>query len=357
MIIMSVDSTTTTSHESLQQEIFEVTRCIYGNWVSCVTYVFAELGIADVLKSGPKDIDHIANACEVKANYLRRMLRCAFEMGFLKFDKNTGLYTITPKGSLLSSDHPYTKREEARLNGAAYRYHPWGNLLNILRHGMSEEYSPTYKSGSIDYLRDKQDWLNTFHTALEIKSKSEDYGLIKDYDFSPYSKVLDLGSGYGSLVRCILDHNEHLKGYLFEVDDFEYRDVEPAYEGRLFNLHGDFFEEIPDCADLYIMKNVIHNWPEDKAKLLMEKTRDAMHSTNGIGTDPAKKRLLIIENIVPENDDPKVANWMDLNFMILVDGAERTLEEYRILGAECGLRLVNAYETAAKRHIVEYELA
>lgn len=50
--------------------------------------------------------------------------------------------------------------------------------------------------------------------------------------------------------------------------------------------------------------------------------------------DGAHKRLLIIEYVLTEG--PSLAAWLDLNFLVLVDGRERTLDEYRALGARAG---------------------
>ncbi len=349
--------TLTRSAEELKKDLFEITRCIYGNWMSQVTFVFAELGVADQLANGPKTIEELAEAMRVNAGYLKRTLRCAFEMGYLTFDQTTELYYVTPKGLILGTDHPNSKREEARLNGAGYRYHPWGNLINILRNGMKEEYSPTYANGTLAYLEDKPDLFATFHKALLKKSQVEDHDIICDFDFSSFSRVMDIGSGKGSFIRAILDDNPHLKGAMFDLKQTFDTEVEEKYKDRLIQLYGDFFVEVPDYADAYTMKNVIHNWPEAKAIKLLQKVREAMLSTKGNPTDPANKRLLIVENIVPENDDHKVANWMDLNFMILIDGAERTIDEYAQLGQKCGLRLVEAFETKAGRHILSYAIA
>jgi len=39
---------------------------------------------------------------------------------------------------------------------------------------------------------------------------------------------------------------------------------------------------IPSTADIYLMKNVIHNWPKDKSVLLLQNVRKAImdYSTN-----------------------------------------------------------------------------
>lgn len=346
-----------TEQKELQENTAIINRLIYGNWQTQVIYVYAELGIADILYKEPKSLDYIAETLHLHKDYLKRFLRCASNLGLLAADASTGLYSISERGKLLSSEHPYSKREEARLNGADYRYQPWGNLIKILKYGMSEEYSPTYKNGSLDYLKDKPEQLKTFHRAMSGISHSENAAIVKDYDFTAYSSVLDIGSGEGSFIKSILDKGTHLTGYMFDLKKTFDKDVEDKYKGRLFQKYGDFFHEIPDNADLYTMKNVIHNWPENKVIKLLENTRQAMLSQKNNATPPAKKRLLIVENIVPENDEDSIAAWMDLNFMILIDGAERTLSEYRQLGSKCGLALTNTFKTDSGRHILEYALA
>ena len=158
--------------EELQHNMATISRCIYGNWITQITYVFAELGIADQLTNGPRTLNQLATGLEVKEDILKRVLRCTFELEYLTFDQTTNLYNLTPRGALLSQTHPNSMREEARLNGADYRYFPWGNLLKMLRNGLSEEYSPTFKNGSLDYLKDKPELLNTFHTCLLYTSPS-----------------------------------------------------------------------------------------------------------------------------------------------------------------------------------------
>lgn len=166
----------------LQENLSIVNRLIYGNWMTQVTYVFAELGVADILSSDFKNLDQLTELLDVNKNYLKRFLRCASDLGFVSYNNSTGLYQLLERGKLLGSDHPASKREEARLNGADYRYQPWGNLIKVLKYGMKEEYSSTYKSGSIDYLKDKPEMLKTFHKAMSGISITENNSIVEAYD-------------------------------------------------------------------------------------------------------------------------------------------------------------------------------
>ena len=335
----------------------EIKQMIYGNFVSQVTCTFAELGVADAFNESKCDINQIAEYVKAKPDYLKRFLRCASDLGYINFFPETGLYELQERGSLLGRNHPHSMREEARLNGAYYRYEPWGHLVSILKNGVDEKYSPTFKSGSLDYLNDKPELLENFHKAMTEISNSENKLIIKDYDFSGYSSILEIGCGEGSLIRSILDKYKHLSGCAFDLPETFKGEVEPGFKNRLVQKGGDFFQEIPDVADLYVMKNVIHNWPQDKALQLLKNIRTAMLSTENNSVAPEEKRLLIIENLIPESDENSIANWMDLNFMVIVDGAERTLNEYREIASDAGLEMTRTKSTSSGRDIMEFSLA
>jgi hypothetical protein len=341
------------TEESLRQNLADVSKMIYGNWMQQCTYTFAELAIADILENTPKTYIDIAKELHLKAIYLKQFLRCVTELGYITFNKETKEYLLTSLGALLGSNHPYSKRAEARLNGAEYRYMPWGNLVSILKNGNGKEYSPTVEKGTLDYLQDKPQLLEVFHEAMFKIWKTEDQKIVEAFDFKPFKKVMDIGGGKGSFLLSILKQNKHLQGIVFDLaSTFDEGELDENYR-----LAGDFFEEISDIADVYTMKNVIHNWPEDKTKKILENVRKAMLSTNGVDTPVADKRLLIIENILPDDGTGDISNWMSLNFMILVDGRERNREEYKELGEECGFHLERIYTTDTNREIIEYSLS
>lgn len=338
--------------ENLMQNIEAMFKLIYGNWMQQCTYTFAELAFADVIQNSPKTHAELTEEMSLNGIYLKQFLRCVTELGFVSFDTETKQYVLTEFGALLSSSHPYSKRAEARLNGAEYRYMPWGHLKSILKNGNGPQYSPTVELGTLDYLQDKPELLEVFHEAMFKIWKTEDDKIVDAFDFKPFKKVMDMGGGKGSFLMKILEKNPHLEGVVFDLPTT----FEDTVLGEENMLNGDFFKEVPDVADVYSMKNVIHNWPEDKAKQIMINVRKAMESTHGIDTPIDQKRLLITENILPDDGSGDISNWMSLNFMIIVNGQERNKEEYKILGEECGFRLEMIHATETNRQIIEYSL-
>ncbi|MDC1363530.1 methyltransferase [Flavobacteriaceae bacterium] len=201
-------------------------------------------------------------------------------------------------------------------------------------------------------MEDKPKHLKVFHEAMLKKWETEDSKIVEAFDFSSFHNVIDIGGGKGSFLISILKQNINLKEAVFDLPaTFEDSKLD---ESNI--MIGYFLEEVPDNADVYTMKNVIHNWPEDKTKKIMANVKKAMMSTSGVNTSIENKRLLIIENILPDDGSSDISNWMSLNFMILVDGQERNIEDYKTLGRDCGFCLENIYATDTKRKILEYSL-
>jgi len=119
---------------------------------------------------------------------------------------------------------------------------------------------------------------------------------------------------------------------------------EDNFNGRLSQKMGSFFDVVPGDGDVYVMKNVIHNWPEVRAIELLQNTRKAIAKND---------RLLIIEHLIPEDNEPSVVKWIDLNFFVLVDGADRTKGEYMTLAEKAGFKIVSLSPTETGRHIIE----
>lgn len=340
-------------------------KLIYGNWATAVTYAFAELGLADCFDGSPRTAQYLAEKTDTVADPLERFLRCAGNLDLVKSTETSeqNTFELSSLGELLKSDHPKSQRAAARLNGAPYRYHPWGHLTGILKQGPSQLFSETMESGTLDFLAEKPELKAVFHQAMTDLSVRDDQAISQSYPFADFKHIIDIGCGHGSLIKAILENYPKSSGTMFDRQDtFEQLKSEPSYkpsnlelEGRLALTGGDFFETIPTNGDLYILKNTIHNWPEDEAKQLLLSVSKAMAAET---TQSPNKRLLIIEYLVSADEaSSEMANWLDLNFMILINGKSRSLNEYIELAESAGLVLDATYPTPIGRKILEFKLA
>lgn len=113
--------------------------------------------------------------------------------------------------------------------------------------------------------------------------------------------------------------------------------------GRCRVVGGDFFSSVPSGADAYVLRHVIHDWRDPEAVTILRVCREAMGP---------QSKVLVIENIIPPGNEPSFGKWLDL-MMLLVEGRERTEEEYGRLFAEAGLVLTRMVPTTAGVSVVE----
>ena len=143
-------------------------------------------------------------------------------------------------------------------------------------------------------------------------------------------RVVDVGGGYGALLAAILTAHPGVRGVLF--------DLPQAIEGARTHLSnagladrceliaGDFFESLPNGADAYLLKAVLHDWDDQKSRAILLNCRRAI---------PLNGKLLLIEQIVPDRFEAcslhHAIAWADLTMLVEFGGRERTLREFRDL--------------------------
>jgi len=112
---------------------------------------------------------------------------------------------------------------------------------------------------------------------------------------------------------------------------------------RARTVAGDFFDEAPAGADLYVMNSVLHNWDDTDAGRILSTCRAAM---------APEARLLVIERVVPEGNAPAEAKLFDINMLVVAGGRERTEPEYRRLFEQAGLALTRVGGTRSPLSVI-----
>jgi hypothetical protein len=109
-------------------------------------------------------------------------------------------------------------------------------------------------------------------------------------------------------------------------------------------VEGSFFERVPEDGDAYVLKNVIHDWPD----------ADAVHILSNVRTAACTgKRVLLVEFVIPKHDREFLGNWLDLEMLIGAAARERTAGEYGQLLNCAGFQMTRVVETASPFSIVE----
>ena len=107
---------------------------------------------------------------------------------------------------------------------------------------------------------------------------------------------------------------------------------------------GSFFEAVPAGGDLYVMKLIIHDWPDEEAVTILRNVRNAA----GAGGT-----LLLVEQVIPNHDREFLGKWVDLEMLLCLAARERTAAEYRDLLGRAGFELTRVVQTASPFSFVE----
>jgi hypothetical protein len=323
----------------------QLSQIIMAYWHSQAVYVAAELGIADLLKDGPRGIADLAAATHTHADSLFRLLRALASIGvFAETVPRT--FAMTPLAEGLRSDAPQSQRALARMMGAE-QYQAWGDLLYSVQTG-HKAFDRMFGKPIFDWLAEHPDKAEIFDGAMTGIHGRETGAVIEAYDFSGIRVLADVGGGNGSNLIAVLQANPQLRGMLFDLPHVVER-ARPHFEDagvaeRCTLQGGSFFESVPGGADAYLMRHIIHDWDDELSRTILRNIRKVI---------PAEGKLLIVEAVIPPGNDPFPIKFLDLTMLTIPGGKERTRQEYETLFRESGFSLARIVPTATDMSVIE----
>jgi len=323
-----------------------LTQLITGSLGSQAIYVAAHLGIADLLKDGPKNVDELARAANVDAPSLYRVLRALASFEVFA-EREGGVFELTPTAELLRSDSPSSLRDLAIFMGEDWHWRVWGRTLYSVRTGKAA-WDQEHGCEVFPFFAANPEAAKIFDNAMTSLSNLAIKAVIEGYDFSGIKTLVDVAGGHGRLLTAILDANPPINGVLFDQPHViagakENKEV-TKLGSRCGFVSGDFFASVPAGADAYIMKHIIHDWDDERALQILKNIRTAMNQ-NG--------RVLLVEAVITAGNTPDFGKLLDIEMLVSPGGKERTAEEYRELFAKAGLRLTQIVPTKSPYSVIE----
>jgi hypothetical protein len=302
--------------------------------VSQAIHVAATLGIADLLEDGARSADELAEATGTHPPALYRTLRALASVGVFA-EETDGRFGLTPLAEHLRTDAPGSLRSWAMLMGRPYFFTSWGHLLHSVKTGEAA-FPEVYGTTAWEYRAAHPEEGAIFDAAMTGLSGAEAEAVVRSYDFSAIGILVDVGGGEGALLAAILAANPALRGVLFDQPHVV-AGAGPLLEqagvaDRCEVVGGSFFEGVPEGADAYLLKSIVHDWDDASAIEILRKCRAAMADTG---------RLLLVERGIRPGNEPDPAKFIDLMMLVMLGGRERTADEYGRLYAEAGFRLTN----------------
>ena len=317
-----------------------------GSLASQALYVAAKLGIADLLADGPKTIEQLANATSTDAPSLYRVLRALASMGVFT-EPEARTFALTASAEPIRSDVPNSLRDVTIFMGEDWHWNVWGKLLYSVRTG-KPAWAQVHGDEVFGYFEKNPEAGQIFNRAMSSFTGIAAEAVVDGYDFSGIETVVDIAGGHGRLLTGILEANPTLRGVLFDLAHViagarEQVATSTAAE-RIEFVDGDFFASVPEGADAYLMKHIIHDWDDERAIKILQNIKRAM-KPNG--------RVLLVEALIAEGNKQDFGKVLDLEMLVSPGGKERTADEYKELFARAGLKLTRIVPTKSPYSVIE----
>jgi len=276
-------------------------------------------------------------------------LRALASVGvFTEVDERFGL---TPTAEYLRTGVPSSVRPWAMLVGRPYAWSTWAHLLQSIRTG-EPAFPELYGTTAWEYRAAHPEEGAIFDAAMTALSAGAVDAVVQSYDFSGISVLADVGGGHGELLAGILGANPTLRGILFDqphvVASAAPLVAQAGVADRCEIQAGSFFEAVPDGADVYLLKSVVHDWDDAAAVKILGACRAAMA---GSGTETGK--LLLVEYLVRPGNEPDPLKFRDLMMLVMLGGRGRTADDFGRLCAAAGFRLTRVIPTGSPYAIIE----
>jgi SAM-dependent methyltransferase len=283
----------------------------------------SELGVPDALAERPRPVGELAEELGADAGTLHRLLRALASDGVFA-EVEHGVFRNTDVSELFRSESGW--RDFAHLFGCV-----WYRALGDLDPSGKASFPATFGTDFWSWLAAHPDERAAFDRAME-QGKVGRVERLDAVEWRGNETVVDVGGGNGSLLAELLRRQPGLRGIVFDLPE-TVRD-EAALGDRISFVAGDFFERVPQ-GDVYVLCTILHDWNDEHAARILRTIR---------ASAPEGSRLLILDAVVPDGNEPNGAKWLDLLMLTVFAGKERNEAQWRELLAAGDFEPVRFHE-------------
>jgi hypothetical protein len=248
---------------------------------------------------------------------------------------------------LLRTDLATSLAPVALMFAADYEWKAWGELLHSVRTG---ENAARFSLGMDfwEYRKRHREAGEIFDAAMRTLSGLSAPQEIAAYDFGRHRTIADIAGGTGAMLAAILGAHPNARGILFDQPHVVAA-AGPVLAGagvadRITIEAGSFFEKVPPGADAYILRRILHDWPDAEAIEILRRCHAAMKP---------EARLVVIDAVVGAPNEDAAVKFLDLMMLVSAGGRERTAQEWKALLAEGGFRLERATPATSNSQVLE----
>jgi len=296
-------------------------------------FAAAKLGIADLLNEGVRSTSELAARLRVNHDALYRTLRFLAGQGVFH-ETAPRTFVNSPLSERLRTGVPGSVRSIVMYRGSANYFAPFSNFLHSIETGAPAR-EKTNGMGVFEHLRRNPGDARMFEDAMTDLSTVWAGSVAHAYDFGRWGSLMDVGGGNGLLLATILKTYPSLRGVLVDQPDVIERGRQREFwsadlTGRVRFEPADFFQGVPSGCRACLMRNVLHDWDDERACRILKNCRRAL-SEDGV--------LLLVEYRLGDENTPTLGKTVDILMLTLTGGRERTVREHGELVAGAGFRM------------------
>ena len=308
---------------------------VNASWMTQAAAVAVQLRLPDLLADEPRSVAALARETQCHEPSLSRLLQALTSLDLLT-QSAEGAFALTASGALLRSDVTGSLASWAVFCGTR-SWTTWSRLIESVRTGQSVR-KQTRGVDGFAHLEEDPEAALLFNRAMVDLTQPIASAIAQAVDFTGVDHIVDVGGGVGALLITILLAHPRMRGVLFDLSHATRlageRCAAAGVAERCEFATGSFFERVPNGADAYLLKSVLHDWDDAHSAQILRNCRVAM---------AANARLLVIERMAPEHyssspHDQGIAR-SDLNMLVGTGGRERTEAGYRAMVESVGFRM------------------
>lgn len=319
----------------------------YGYQSTMLLRVAARLQLADTLRGGPMTAKELAHRLAVDADALHRTMRALVSLGVFALD-DQGRFSNNRLSETMHKDEPASMHAWSLYAGSKSNIAAWSDFEETVRTGKNA-FERVHGQDCWAYFADHANEGSVFAQSMVDLTDLQGAAIAESYPFQQFELICDVAGGRGALLGCILERHPKVKGWLVD-EPHVLQQAGPLLErrgvaARVERKPGNMFSAVPRGAEAYLLKDIIHDWDDERTIQILTNCRSAM--------DPGQK-LLLLEIVVEPNETQAPGPAVDVHMMaVCCEGRQRSSADLRRVLEASGFHMQRIFPTPVPASIVE----
>jgi hypothetical protein len=316
----------------------------YPSWIQYISVAFSviyavdRLGLLDHLDESPRPIAEIAARSGCPEDHVARLFAFLAAEGVLEIDEQQRASACSRTRAMRAT----AQQRLARMSFETGFVYP-----EVIGSGMTA-YEARYGLPVFEHLKANPETAMMFGEVMSETTAQNEQQIFASHAFRPFEVAIDVGGSQGSLLLRLLEAHPAARGVLFDLPGTIALAERPVAASGLADrvelASGDFFAAVPSGGDLYLLKQILHDWSDDECRTILRNIRAAM---------APGARLAVVERLLPERYRPHNAYVLDIIMLMWTTGRERRLSHYVAMLGECGLAFDRVTENPDGMSVIE----